>query len=250
MIHQIINRIVQLKNPHFKLHPEASTRMLMQLAFVKMKALLRGQTLWLRGKQPGLIFLEKGVSFFNISKIQLGKWVQLDEKVQLSAWGTSGIQLGNNVHIGAYSRLITSTNFSLPGKGIKIGKHVGIGEYAYLGGAGGLEIGDDCIIGQYFSCHPENHCYAIGDIPFRLQGVNRKGIQIGKNCWIGSKVTILDGVHIGDNCVIAAGAVVTKNIPANSVAGGVPARILKSVPHRVYPQTQQINRRLCTSELY
>ena len=61
----------------------------------------------------------------------------------------------------------------------------------------------------------------------RLQGTSRSGIKIGKNCWIGAKVTVLDGVEIGDNCVVAAGAVITKNMPANAVIGGVPAKIIK-----------------------
>jgi acetyltransferase-like isoleucine patch superfamily enzyme len=114
------------------------------------------------------------------------------------------------------------------GSHIAIGNNVGIGEFAYLGGAGGLDIGDDCIVGQYFSCHPENHCFNDPTQLIRLQGTTRQGIRIGRNCWIGSKVTILDGVTIGENCVIAAGAVVTKNMPPNSVIGGVPARVIKS----------------------
>jgi acetyltransferase-like isoleucine patch superfamily enzyme len=97
-----------------------------------------------------------------------------------------------------------------------------------LGGAGGLEIGDECIIGQYLSCHPENHVSGDLEVAIRHQGVTRKGIKIGPNCWIGSKVTILDGVEIGKGCIIAAGAVVTKSFPSNSVIGGVPAKLLKS----------------------
>ena len=62
----------------------------------------------------------------------------------------------------------------------------------------------------------------------RQQGVTRKGINIGRNCWIGSKVTILDGVTIGEGCIIAAGAVVTQSFPENSVIAGVPAKLIKS----------------------
>ncbi|MEY2829960.1 MAG: hypothetical protein RIQ33_1818, partial [Bacteroidota bacterium] len=127
------------------------------------------------------------------------------------------------------SRLIVSTTFNDLGKFIKIGNNVGMGEFAYLGGAAGLEIGDDCIIGQYLSCHPENHNFENPDELIRLQGTTRKGIKIGKNCWIGSKVTFLDGVEIGDGCVIAAGSVVNKSFPSQSVIGGVPAKLLKSI---------------------
>ncbi|MBL0095879.1 MAG: hypothetical protein IPP46_04855 [Bacteroidetes bacterium] len=60
-----------------------------------------------------------------------------------------------------------------------------------------------------------------------LSGTERKGIHIGKNCWIGAKVTILDGVQIGANSIIAAGAVVTKSMPDNAVIGGVPAKVIR-----------------------
>lgn len=97
-----------------------------------------------------------------------------------------------------------------------------------MGCAGGIEIGDDTIIGNYVSFHSENHNFQVRDIPIRLQGVNRKGIKIGQNCWIGAKATILDGTQIGNGCVIAAGAVVSGIFPDNVVIGGVPARIIKN----------------------
>ena len=63
--------------------------------------------------------------------------------------------------------------------------------------------------------------------PIRLQGVSRQGIHIGPNCWVGAKVTVLDGVTIGEGSVVAAGAVVTKDIPPYSIAAGVPAKVIK-----------------------
>jgi acetyltransferase-like isoleucine patch superfamily enzyme len=65
--------------------------------------------------------------------------------------------------------------------------------------------------------------------PIRQQGVNHQGIKIGKNCWIGAKVTILDGVVIGNGCIIAAGSVVTAGeYEDNKIYGGVPAKFLKN----------------------
>ncbi|NNC96172.1 MAG: acyltransferase, partial [Chitinophagales bacterium] len=160
--------------------------------------------------------------------ISFGSWVKLEDYVYLGALGKGKLILGDNVGIGAFSRLIVSTSFNNIGEYIKIGNNVGIGEFAYLGGGGGLDIGDDCIIGQYLSCHPENHNFSDPSKMIREQGVTREGISIGRNCWIGAKVTILDGVRIGANCVIAAGSVVTKSMPSNSVIAGVPARVIKS----------------------
>ena len=163
-----------------------------------------------------------------ISKIKWGKFLRLGNQVYVSALSKNGIHFGNNVSIGAFSRVIVSTSLNDIGDKIVIGNNVGIGEFAYLGGAGGLEIGDECIVGQYLSCHPENHNYENINLSIRYQGVSRKGIKIGKNCWIGSKVTILDGVSIGNGSIIAAGSVVTKSFSENSIIGGVPAKLLKS----------------------
>lgn len=228
MISTIITNIIQKKNPSFTLDRTVSPSLLLSLAFQKGIQKMRSYKLVFHLKWPQQLFLGKEVSFFNASNMKFGKWVQLEDNVYLSALGSQPLEIGNNVRIGAFSRVITSTSFNNIGEYIRIGNNVGIGEFAYLGGGGGLEIGDDCIIGQYFSCHPENHNYDMAEIAIRLQGVNRQGIKIGRNCWVGSKVTILDGVTIGDNCIIAAGAVVTKDMPANSVIGGVPAKILKS----------------------
>lgn len=229
MMRTLLLHIIRKKNPNFQLDPAVTAGVMISLSWQKFWSLLRAFKLIFFGKLPKWLFLGRGVRFFNIANMRFGRFVQLEDQVYLNALGTQPLELGNNVKIGAYSRLIISTSFNEVGSFIKIGDNVGLGEFAYLGGAGGLEIGADCIIGQYLSCHPENHNFEDRSKLIRLQGVQRKGIKIGSNCWIGAKVTILDGVEIGDNCVIAAGAVVTKNMPANAVIGGLPARVLKMI---------------------
>lgn len=225
---QILEQLIQKRNPAFQFDRNISTTLLIALLWEKAFCFLRGLKVLFYGMRPSFLLLGKGVRFFHARNISLGKFVKLEDQVYLSALGKGQLHLGDNVGIGAYSRLVISTSFHNMGSHITIGNNVGIGEFAYLGGAGGLEIGDDCIVGQYFSCHPENHHFSQLDLPIRRQGVSRQGIKVGKNCWIGSKVTILDGVTIGDGCVIAAGSVVTKSIMANSVVGGVPAKVIKS----------------------
>ena len=222
-----IEYIVRLRNPYFKLDENVGSLLLVELALSKGSTWLKGWAARLGGVQGKHLMLGKSVRFFNARKIKLGKWVKLEDHCSLSALGKGELRIGDNSGIGAFSRIIVSTSFNHIGSHIHIGRNVGIGEFAYLGGGGGLEIGDDCIIGQYFSCHPENHHYDSTVLPIRLQGVSRKGIKIGRDCWIGAKVTVLDGVEIGDHCVIAAGAVVTKSMPAYSVIGGVPAKVIK-----------------------
>ncbi len=222
---------IRRKNPNFQFDKEISNSLLFGLLWSKLWSQWRALRLLWWGHSPWGRFFGTGIRLYNTRNIQLGRWVQLEDQVYLSALGRGKLILGDGVRIGAFSRLIISTSFNDFGKGIRIGNNVGLGEFAYLGGAGGLEIGDDCIIGQYLSCHPENHRFELPDVLIRKQGVSREGIQIGKNCWIGAKVTILDGVTIGEHCVIAAGAVVTRSMPSHSLIGGVPARVIRRLPH-------------------
>jgi acetyltransferase-like isoleucine patch superfamily enzyme len=224
----ILETIIKKRNPTFSFDPELNNAALVSFVAKQIFGILRGFKLVFYLKNPRMAILGRGVRFFNSPKITFGKFLKLGDYVFISALGKEGISIGNNVGIGAYSQVIVSTSFNNLGQYIKIGNNVGLGEFAYLGGAGGLEIGDDCIIGQYLSCHPENHVARDLNIPIRFQGVTRKGIKIGKNCWVGSKVTVLDGVEVGDGCIIAAGAVLTKSFPSNVVIGGVPAKIIKN----------------------
>jgi acetyltransferase-like isoleucine patch superfamily enzyme len=99
--------------------------------------------------------------------------------------------------------------------------------FCHFGCNGGIRIGENTILGEYVSLHSENHQYG-GKIPAKLQGLRHEGIVIGAGCWLGAKCTILDGVFIGDNVVVAAGAVVPKGkYPSNSMIAGVPARVIK-----------------------
>ncbi|RNA61975.1 acyltransferase [Chryseobacterium nematophagum] len=224
----IVEKIIRFRNPNFSIDDSLNSGALLQLIWDQFWSFIRGLKVIFFLKNPKGMLLGKRVNFFNTSKIKWGKFLRLGNDVYVSALAKQGIEFGNNVSIGAFSRIIVSTSFNNVGEKIKIGNNVGIGEFAYLGGSGGLEIGDECIVGQYLSCHPENHNYEDLNTSIRHQGVTRKGIIIGKNCWIGSKVTILDGVEIGNGCILAAGSVITKSFPDNSIIGGVPAKLLKT----------------------
>lgn len=225
---RLIQLVIRKRNPNFTFDPALDNVAFFSFIWTFSWGFLRGLKLLVLMKNPKMAILGKRVSFFNTSHFSFGRFLKLGNDVYISALGRQGLIMGDNVSIGDFSRVVVSSSFNHLGEYIKIGHKVGMGEFTYLGGGGGLEIGDECIIGQYFSCHPENHIATHLEVPIRLQGVTRKGIKIGKNCWIGSKVTILDGVEIGDGCIIAAGAVVNKSFPENSIIGGVPAKILKT----------------------
>ncbi len=174
------------------------------------------------------IFIGRGVELRSRSLIQLGFGVTLGDGVLIDALSREGVVLGDNVNIGESTRIEASGSISDIGKGINFGNNSGIGAFSFVGGAGGVKIGNDVIMGQWVSFHPENHNFDRLDVPIRLQGISRRGIVIEDDCWIGAKVTFLDGAYVGHGCVIAAGALVRGYIPPFSVAAGVPARVIRS----------------------
>jgi acetyltransferase-like isoleucine patch superfamily enzyme len=227
----ITQKFIRFRNPTFQFDNELDNFMFLQFIGMQLWSLFRGFKMIFLLKNPKGMQLGKGTSFYYISKITWGKFLRIGNHVSVVALGKNGIEFGNSVSIGSFSNIVVSTSLNNLGAQIKVGNNVGIGEFAYLGGAGALSIGDECIVGQYFSCHPENHNFKDLSQSIRHQGVSRKGIHIGKNCWIGAKVTILDGVNIGDGCVIAAGSIVNKSFPSNSIIAGVPAQLINQRTH-------------------
>ncbi len=108
----------------------------------------------------------------------------------------------------------------------EIGNNSGIGVNAIIGGR--TIIGNDVMMGRECIIICRNHRFDRTDIPMNQQGFSESTtITIGNDVWIGDRVTILPGSKIGNGCIVAAGAVVTGNIPDYSIVGGVPARIIK-----------------------
>ena len=101
-------------------------------------------------------------------------------------------------------------------------------EGCWINARGGIEIGSNVLIGPHCIIQSQNHVFEDVTKPICLQGYVRKPVKIEDDCWIGARVIILPGVHIGRGSVIGAGSVVTKSIPPYSVAVGSPARVIRS----------------------
>lgn len=112
------------------------------------------------------------------------------------------------------------------GKNIAIGRNVFINSGCHFQDQGGIAIGDGALIGHNVVLAAVNHALE----PEKRRRNRYAPIRIGENVWIGSNATILPGVTLGDWAVVAAGAVVTKDVPPMTVVGGVPARVLRTIP--------------------
>ena len=112
------------------------------------------------------------------------------------------------------------------GKNIKIGNHVFFNSGCKFQDQGGITIDDGALLGHNVVLATLNHCM----IPEQRANLEPAPIHIGKNVWIGANAMVLPGVTIGDGAVVAAGAIVTKDVPANSIVGGIPAKKIKNVP--------------------
>ena len=145
----------------------------------------------------------------------------------------SQIELGHDVYIGAFSELAVISrpaSDSIPGF-LSIGARTQIGSGCNIRACGGrIEIGENCIIAQQVSLVAANHEFRAGaiyrDLPW---DTSRHGITIGSNVWVGAGVTILPGCSLGDNVIVAAGSVVTKDIPPDEIWGNIPARKMRSI---------------------
>ena len=111
------------------------------------------------------------------------------------------------------------------GKNITVGKNVFINAGCHFQDQGGIIIGDGTLIGHNVVLATLNHGFRSED----RGTLYPAPIIIGKNVWIGSNATILPGITIGKNSIIAAGAVVTKDVPENVITGGNPAKIIKKI---------------------
>ncbi len=143
-----------------------------------------------------------------------------------------GVKLRNVVlirllnHVGVGTRISTAVRLLYP-QGITLGDNVGIPRDVTLDGRGGVEIGDDTIIGFESIILTATHISKDKDTPIRKQGMFCAPVKIGKNVWTGARVIILPGLTIGDGAIIAANSVVDKDVPTNTVYGGVPAHFIR-----------------------
>jgi len=229
---KVIERIIKkLKNDkNYVFESDYSIREIVVIVGIRFSQIVRGyyKLFFNSFFSSGVVFCGKNVKIDHSYNLKAGKSLILEDYVYINALSHNGISLGNNVTIARSAIIVCTGVISNKGVGIKIGNNSAIGAQSFLGGQGGIEIGDDVIMGAQVKIFSENHNFEYSNILIRKQGESRKGIKINNNCWIGAGATILDGVNLGNGCIVAAGSVVTKSFPNNSVVAGVPAKIIKT----------------------
>lgn len=229
-MHTLIEKVIRkLKNnPDYKFENNYSFRDLSVILWARGTQLLRGA--WKRlffKKSSGLVFIGSHVVINHAYLLTAGENLIIEDNVYINALSSEGITIKNNVSVARNCTIICTGVIAQKGKGIIIGNNSGINAGTYLGGQGGIEIGDNVIIGPGVKIFSENHNFSDFNINIKDQGVTRNGVFINDNCWIGAGATILAGVTIGEGCVIAAGSIITKTVAPHSIVAGVPGRVLK-----------------------
>lgn len=224
MIKTIFKKLLKQSGKHYEIDANIPNKLFLSFLFNRLVMLTRG--VLYTGKK---VFLGRKCNLKNKSNIIFGKNVTIEKYTTVDGYASQKIEIGDGTRIGAYSLVTCTSHMSKYGKGIKIGSNSAIGQFSEFGAAGGIVIGNDVIMGSYISFHSENHNFNDTTKLIREQGVTSKGIQLGNNIWVGAKVTFLDGCVVGNNTVVAAGAVVNGIFPDNVIIGGVPAKILKDI---------------------
>lgn len=166
----------------------------------------------------------KSVTIRHPHKISIEDDVVIDDYCVLDAKGlnNNGIYISKNVFVGRGSIL------SCKNGDIILEKNVNIGFNSEIFSGSKVVVGENTLIAAYVYIIGGGHDYSRVDIPISEQEKPSHGIKIEKNCWIGAGAEVFDNVTIGEDTIIGAGAVVSKDIPAFSIAAGVPARVAKS----------------------
>ena len=170
-------------------------------------AVLGARLLWLKLRWRGRLQTE-GICFFCPGvKLEIGKHATL----RIGRWSWIGHGTKIRVHEGEVS----------------IGAKTVMGQECTISAYQRVRIGEQCVIADRAMFIDFDHGVVEVERPIRLQGIYKRDVEVGSNVWIGYGACVLRGVSIGDNAVIGTNSVVTKDVPANAVVAGIPARIIR-----------------------
>jgi acetyltransferase-like isoleucine patch superfamily enzyme len=182
---------------------------------------------WMRAH--GMLNLKYGRLIVRLGLVKL----RLRSRLRLD--GLAFVGPGCSLEVGKRATLELG-RWSWVGHGCKIRSHEGavsigaksvLGQECTISSFQHVSIGRECVIADRVMLIDFDHGMVEVDRPIRLQGIYKRDVRVGNNVWIGYGACILRGVTVGDNAVIGTNAVVTRDVPANAVVAGVPARLLR-----------------------
>lgn len=193
-------------------------------AFVGRKAVARGRGVLRRAPHS---FIGEHVKLHCRSKLQLGHGTSIGDGVLIDALSRKGVSLADGVTVDREAVIRGSGVIRDLGVGVRVGPRAAIGARNFIHGGGGVTIGRDTLLGPGVQIFSENHVADDLDRPIIEQGERRSPVRIGDDVWIGAASIVLAGVTIGDGAIVAAGSVVTKDVPARAIVAGTPAKLVR-----------------------
>jgi acetyltransferase-like isoleucine patch superfamily enzyme len=208
---------------HLKKYMKAAAKKVGELGAFRLFALAQKQYFNLGG--VGVLTIISPFAKFkgHTRKVFIGSRCSIEGGAFLECTGADArMEIGDGSVIRRGAMLITGEN----GR-ITIGSRVSVNPYSVIYGHGGLVVGDYVRIAAHVVIIPANHIYSDVNLPITFQGLDKKGIQIGNDVWLGTGVRVLDGVSIGNGSIVGAGSVVAKSLPPFTISVGVPAKVVR-----------------------
>ena len=174
----------------------------------------------LQARRAGGSRISSGAYLKGVAAIQIGRQCKVHDHASIDASRSKGVILGDQVTLNRYACVQGGEG------GVRLGNRVEINNFSIINGTGGVDIGDDTLVGPGVRIISYQHRHALA-ATIRSQAVDALPIRIGRDCWLGANCVILAGVSIGDGAVVAAGAVVREDVPAQAIVAGVPATVKK-----------------------
>src|ERR671933_354944 len=202
---------------------------------------LRGPPAPLHGGPVALLRFLRAHGMLNLKYARLAArwaWLKLRWRGRLQTDGLCFVGPGVQLEIGPEA-VLRLGRWSWIGHGTKIRVHEGaveigaktvFGQECTISAFQHISIGRECIVADRVMLIDYDHGVVEVERPIRLQGIYKRDVRVGHNCWIGYGACILRGVTVGDNAIIGTNAVVTKDVPANAVVAGLPARLIRMRP--------------------
>jgi acetyltransferase-like isoleucine patch superfamily enzyme len=147
--------------------------------------------------------------------------VFLGRRLELEIGRKGRLRFGRFVWIGDDSKIRCHEGV------VEIGQKTVMGQECTISAYQRVRIGEQCVIADRAMFIDFDHGVVEVERPIRLQGIYKRDVEVGSNVWIGYGACILRGVRVGDNSIVGTNAVVTKDVPANAVVAGVPARVIR-----------------------